>query len=110
MPLTDCCCWLPLHDVAGAQVLVLTVEPGFGGQKFMADAVQKCRVLRQAYPDLLIQVDGGINAQTAAVAAEAGANVLVAGSAIFGAADPVQAMTNIRKAAAAAAAISVPVS
>lgn len=67
----------------------------------MTDAVQKCRVLRGAYPDLLIQVDGGINAQTAAVAVEAGANVLVAGSAIFGAPDPQQAMQDIRNAAAA---------
>jgi ribulose-phosphate 3-epimerase len=82
-------------------VLVLTVEPGFGGQKFMVDAVQKCCVLRGAFPDLLIQVDGGINAQTAAVAVEAGANVLVAGSAIFGAPDPQQAMKDIRNAAAA---------
>lgn len=80
---------------------MLTVEPGFGGQAFKSDAVQKCRLLRGAYPDLLIQVDGGINAQTAAVAVEAGANVLVAGSAIFGAADPQQAMTGIRNAAAA---------
>ena len=85
------------------QVLVLTVEPGFGGQAFMPDAVQKCRVLRAAAPDLLIEVDGGINSKTAAVAAEAGADVLVAGSAIFGAPDPQQAMVDIRNAAAAAA-------
>jgi ribulose-phosphate 3-epimerase len=69
----------------------------------MADAVKKCSVLRAAYPELLIEVDGGINSQTAAVAAEAGANVLVAGSAIFGAADPPQAIADIRAAAAAVA-------
>ena len=69
----------------------------------MVDAVQKCRVLRAAAPDLLVEVDGGINAQTAAVAVEAGANVLVAGSAIFGAPDPQQAMADIRNAATAVA-------
>lgn len=93
------CSCLPLYICT--QVLVLTVEPGFGGQSFKADAVQKCRVLRAAFPDLLIEVDGGINAATAAVAAEAGANVLVAGSAIFGAPNPQQAMVDIRQAAAA---------
>lgn len=72
----------------------------------MPDVVEKCRVLRSAYPDLLIEVDGGINASTAAVAAAAGANVLVAGSAIFGASDPQQAMQDIRQAAEAAAAAS----
>eukprot|EP00878_Enallax_costatus_P027676 GHUV01029819.1.p1 GENE.GHUV01029819.1~~GHUV01029819.1.p1 ORF type:complete len:194 (+),score=63.65 GHUV01029819.1:569-1150(+) len=82
-------------------VLVLTVQPGFGGQKFMADAVKKCSVLRAAYPSLLIEVDGGINAETAKTAVEAGANVLVAGSAIFGAPDPAQVMKDMRQAAAA---------
>jgi ribulose-phosphate 3-epimerase len=85
-------------------VLVLTVEPGFGGQSFMPDAAHKCRVLRDAHPELLIEVDGGINTQTAAVAAAAGANVFVAGSAIFGAADPARVMADMRKAAAGAAA------
>lgn len=81
------------------QVLVLTVQPGFGGQKFMEDAVKKCSVLRAAYPSLLIEVDGGITPETAVRAVAAGANVLVAGSAIFGAADPGQAMKDIRNAA-----------
>lgn len=80
------------------QVLVLTVHPGFGGQKFMPDAVAKCSVLREAAPQLLIEVDGGINTETAAVAAAAGANVLVAGSAIFGATDPEQVMRDMRAA------------
>lgn len=84
-------------------VLVLTVQPGFGGQKFMADAVQKCAVLRQQFPELLIEVDGGITAETAVAAAEAGANVFVAGSAIFGAAEPAQVMQQMRQAYAAAA-------
>ncbi|WIA09063.1 hypothetical protein OEZ85_008477 [Tetradesmus obliquus] len=84
-------------------VLVLTVQPGFGGQKFMADAVQKCAVLRQQFPELLIEVDGGITAETAVAAAEAGANVFVAGSAIFGAAEPAHVMQQMRQAYAAAA-------
>eukprot|EP00879_Flechtneria_rotunda_P018177 GHRR01019065.1.p1 GENE.GHRR01019065.1~~GHRR01019065.1.p1 ORF type:complete len:168 (+),score=76.91 GHRR01019065.1:456-959(+) len=93
-----------LHQDLLDMVLVLTVNPGFGGQRFMADAVQKCSVLRQAYPSLLIEVDGGINTETAAAAAKAGANVFVAGSAIFGASDPGQVMKDMRQAAAAAAA------
>ncbi|WIA29137.1 hypothetical protein OEZ86_011648 [Tetradesmus obliquus] len=84
-------------------VLVLTVQPGFGGQMFMAEAVQKCAVLRQQFPQLLIEVDGGITAETAVAAAEAGANVFVAGSAIFGAAEPAQVMQQMRQAYAAAA-------
>lgn len=82
---------------------MLTVQPGFGGQMFMAEAVQKCAVLRQQFPQLLIEVDGGITAETAVAAAEAGANVFVAGSAIFGAAEPAQVMQQMRQAYAAAA-------
>jgi ribulose-phosphate 3-epimerase len=65
-------------------VLVMTVEPGFGGQKFMVDAAQKIREIRELAPQIDIQVDGGINAETANIAVELGANVLVAGSYVFG--------------------------
>ena len=68
-------------------VLVMTVEPGFGGQSFMADMLPKIREIRKKAPDIRIQVDGGINAGTGRLCAEAGADVLVAGSYIFGAAD-----------------------
>jgi ribulose-phosphate 3-epimerase len=65
-------------------VLVMTVEPGFGGQKFMPEMLDKVRSLRKRFAKL-ISVDGGINLQTAPKAAEAGADVFVAGSAIFSA-------------------------
>ena len=72
-------------------ILVMTVEPGFGGQSFMADMMPKVAQLKEwmddINPDCLIEVDGGVDAQTHAVCKEAGANVLVAGSAYFKAAD-----------------------
>ncbi len=74
------------------QVLVMSVEPGFGGQKFMPNSLEKIKeisLLREKYnQDLLIVVDGGINRETALLCKEAGANVLVAGSYIFGSDDP----------------------
>lgn len=69
-------------------VLVMTVEPGFGGQKFMADMMPKITAIREKSPNILIQVDGGINAETAKVAVNAGADVLVAGSAVFNSDEP----------------------
>ncbi len=66
-------------------VLVMSVNPGFGGQKFIPVALEKIAALRKLKPNLDIQVDGGINAQTAKQCIEAGANILVAGSYIFGA-------------------------
>ena len=72
-------------------ILVMTVEPGFGGQKFMADMMPKVKQLRQwmddINPDCLIEVDGGVDSNTHTVCKENGAEVLVAGSAYFGAAD-----------------------
>ena len=72
-------------------ILVMTVEPGFGGQKFMADQMDKIRKLRslldQVNPACVIEVDGGVDANTCKVCKEAGAEVLVAGSAYFKAAD-----------------------
>ena len=78
---------LPLCDM----VLVMTVEPGFGGQKFMPQALQKLTALRDECArrglDIELEVDGGINGETAPLAAKAGATVLVAGNYIFSADD-----------------------
>ena len=72
-------------------VLVMSVEPGFGGQKFMADMMPKVKKIRQmldeANPACIIEVDGGINTETASLCAQAGASVLVMGSAFFKAQD-----------------------
>ena len=68
--------------------LIMTVHPGFGGQSFMPDMLPKVTGLRERYPDLNIEVDGGLSEKTIDAAAEAGANVIVAGSAVFGAKDP----------------------
>ncbi len=65
-------------------VNVMTVEPGFGGQKFIVHSPNKIRRLRVLAPDMEIEVDGGIDAQTAPLAVKAGATVLVAGSSVFG--------------------------
>ncbi|KAK1632113.1 hypothetical protein QYE76_006428 [Lolium multiflorum] len=77
-------------------VLVMTVEPGFGGQKFMPEMMDKVRTLRKKYPSLDIEVDGGLGPSTIDVAASAGANCIVAGSSIFGAADPGEVISVLR--------------
>lgn len=68
-------------------VMVMTVEPGFGGQSLQIELLEKFRVLRAAAPDLLLEVDGGINAQNVSQVTAAGCNVIVAGSALFGGTD-----------------------
>jgi ribulose-phosphate 3-epimerase len=65
------------------QVLVMTVEPGFGGQKFMHDMMGKVSLARSKWPEKDIQVDGGLAVDTIDVASQAGANMIVAGSAVF---------------------------
>ena len=81
-------------------VLVMTVEPGFGGQKFMVEQLDKLRVLRQMIDRegfcCQLEVDGGIDPGTAPLAIEAGATVLVAGSAVFGKADRAAAIQALR--------------
>ena len=81
-------------------VLVMTVEPGFGGQSFMYETMDKIKTLRSEIKrrglSTDIQVDGGINDKTVETAAEAGANVFVAGSAVFGAEDAAKAIDDLR--------------
>lgn len=79
-----------------SMVLVMTVEPGFGGQSFMHSTMPKIRQLREKCPDLDIQVDGGINTDTVSVAGEAGANVFVAGSAVFKSEDPAMMIKTLK--------------
>ena len=91
----------PFIDKVG-MILVMTVEPGFGGQKFMGDMLPKIELLRSECErrgrNIHIQVDGGINAVTAAEVKKAGADVLVAGSAVFNAADCAAAIKELREA------------
>ena len=81
-------------------VLVMTVEPGFGGQSFMADQMPKVRQVREAVRrhggEIWIQVDGGVGADTIEQCAEAGADVFVAGSAVYGAEDAAAAVDELR--------------
>jgi ribulose-phosphate 3-epimerase len=80
-------------------LLVMTVEPGFGGQRFLDHVVPKIRRARELVKgrdlDLWIQVDGGVSADTIEVCADAGADVFVAGSAVYGAADPADAVRSL---------------
>jgi ribulose-phosphate 3-epimerase len=77
-------------------LLIMSVHPGFGGQAFIESVLEKVKMARAAYPDLMIQIDGGINAQTALLARGAGANNLVAGQAIFGSSDRITSISSIR--------------
>jgi ribulose-phosphate 3-epimerase len=93
---------LPFLDAIDL-LLVMTVHPGFGGQKFIADCMTKVRAARaeidQRGLDVALQVDGGIDVTTAPIAAEAGAGVFVAGNAVFGDGDPRAAAAKLRAAA-----------
>ena len=85
-------------------VLLMTVNPGFGGQRFITNSIDKIRRLRKladerGRSELHIEVDGGIGPETARLVAEAGADVLVAGSAVYGAQDRADAIKRIREAA-----------
>ena len=81
--------------------LIMTVEPGFGGQSFIEGMLPKIRKTRQIIGDrpIWLQVDGGISLQTIEMAAEAGADTFVAGSAVFNSTDPAEMVNSLRKAA-----------
>ena len=85
-------------------VLVMTVEPGFGGQAFMGEQMPKVRQVREAVRrrggEIWIQVDGGVSARTIEECAEAGADVFVAGSAVYGADNAANAIAELRELAA----------
>jgi ribulose-phosphate 3-epimerase len=89
-------------------VLLMTIEPGFGGQEFMDFVLPKIRQARDLISDhggdIWLQVDGGVTAETIGRCADAGADMFVAGTAVYGAEDPAEAVSALRKLAAAAAA------
>ena len=78
-------------------VLLMTVEPGFGGQKYMPDCAEKCKEIKTAKPDLLVEVDGGISDKTIGHAAGCGIDVFVAGSYVFGAQDRAQRIASLKQ-------------
>ena len=99
-PITSAEAVLPYLEKGLDLILVMTVEPGFGGQAFMADQLPKIAAIRgyiEKYcPSCHLEVDGGVNAQTAKLCVEAGADVLVAGSAVYNAQDIPVAIAALR--------------
>jgi len=81
---------------AADMLLVMTVYPGRGGQKFLDRCVPKVAELRERFPEKDIEVDGGVGPKTIGVCAEAGSNVIVAGTAIFGAKNPEEVITQLK--------------
>ena len=105
----------PYADLVGEfdMLLLMTVEPGFGGQHFLDLVLPKIRRARELVggrdSSVWVQVDGGVTEKTIGRCAEAGADVFVAGSSVYGAADPAAAVTDLRKIAARAAATATQV-
>lgn len=99
-PITAAEAVIPYLEMGVDMVLAMTVEPGFGGQSFRADQLPKLAAIRgyieQYHPGCDLQVDGGITAETARQVTAVGVNVLVAGSAVYGAEDPAAAIAALR--------------
>jgi ribulose-phosphate 3-epimerase len=101
-PGTDIAEYLDFSDLVD-MFLIMTVEPGFGGQKFMPEMMEKVRLTRKAIGNrpIWLQVDGGISLETIAIAREAGADTFVAGSAVFNSPEPAKMVEMLRHRAAA---------
>ena len=99
-PITSAEAVIPYLEQGLDLILVMTVEPGFGGQSFMADQLPKITRIREYIdrlcPHCRLEVDGGVNAKTAVLCKEAGADVLVAGSAVYNSPDPAGAIAALR--------------
>ena len=85
----------PFIDLADL-ILIMSVEPGYCGQKFHEDAVERVRHYKKTYPNKIIEVDGGVSPSNSKRLADAGADILVAGSAIFNADDPIQIVKEMK--------------
>ncbi|MDO5014572.1 MAG: ribulose-phosphate 3-epimerase [Clostridia bacterium] len=99
-PKTDINKLLPYLEMIDL-VLIMTVEPGFSGQSFMADQVEKIKIVRQKAKelnlDLIINVDGGINTENINIVSKAGADVVVSGSTVFKSEDPAKTIAELKK-------------
>lgn len=87
---------IPYLDIAD-MILVMSVEPGYCGQSFHENAIDRVKYFKTNYPNKIIEVDGGISTQNSAVLGKNGADILVAGSAIFKSNDPIQTIAEMKK-------------
>ncbi|KAK2721650.1 hypothetical protein QYM36_003824 [Artemia franciscana] len=92
-PVDDVIQYVDLCDL----VLIMTVEPGFGGQTFMQSMIPKIKYIRSQFPDVDIEVDGGVSHVNIGCCAEAGANVIVAGTAVTGTTNKLKAIRDLRE-------------
>lgn len=93
-----------LDDIS--MVLVMTVEPGFGGQKYQAAMMEKVRAIKGRAPGMQVEIDGGVNLETIQPSAQAGVDVCVAGTSVFAAPDRKQRIAELKRSANAAGAVS----
>jgi len=87
---------IPYLDIAD-MVLIMSVEPGYCGQSFHENAIDRVKYFKTNYPNKIIEVDGGVSTQNSAILGKNGADILVAGSAIFKSNDPIQTIAEMKK-------------
>ena len=87
---------IPYLDIAD-MILVMSVEPGYCGQSFHENAIDRVKYFKTNYPNKIIEVDGGVSTQNSAILSKNGADILVAGSAIFKSKDPIQTIAEMKK-------------